>query len=235
VPLAAGYGTNKWDLNPELDSKIRDLYEDAKKAIWAEFDQKFISSIPNALAIKTNSKDREDYILHPASGEELSTEAVASLEKLRDSWAGKEPDVQIVVSDGLNVHSIMREGHLMLYLTEVRKGLQEAGYTVGEKNIVISGGRVRAGYAVGDILFGKADPEKPKAVLHIIGERPGTGQDAFSVDIAAPKAKVWAQKQCNHDIVRVVCGISTMATKPEDAAQSTIRILKEMTGKTKAS
>jgi len=234
VPLAAGHGKNIWDLNPELDGKIRGLYEDAKKAIWAEFDQKFISSVPNAVAIKTNSKDREDYILHPASGEALSTEAVASLEKLRDSWAGKVPDVQIVVSDGLNAHSIMREGHLLPYLAEVRKGLQEAGYTVDEKNIVISGGRVRAGYAIGDILFGKADPAKPKAVLHIIGERPGTGQDAYSVYIAAPKAQVWTEKKCNHDIVRVVCGISTMATKPTDAAKTTVRILKEMTGKAKA-
>jgi len=233
VPLAAGHGKNIWDPNPELDAKIRGLYEDAKKAIWAEFTPAFIGTVPNAVVINTNSKDREDYILHPSSGEVLSTESVASMEKLRDSWAGKPPDVQIVISDGLNANSIMRQGHLLPYLTEVRKGLTEAGYTVDEKNIVVKGGRVRAGYAIGGILYGKADPAQPKAVLHIIGERPGSGQDAFSIYIAAPKADVWAAKKCDHDIVKVVCGVSVMATRPDIGAQQTVRILKEMTGKAK--
>ena len=232
VPLAAGHGKNLWDLNPELDAKIHGLYEDAKKAIWAELSPTFVNTVPNAVVINTQSKDREDYILHPSSGEVLSTEAVASMEKLRDSWAGKAPDVQIVISDGLNANSIMREGHLLPYLNEVRKDLKEAGYTVDDKNIIVKEGRVRAGYAIGSVLFGKSDPTQPKAVLHIIGERPGTGQDAFSIYIAAPKAQVWAEKKCDHDIVKVVCGVSVMATRPEVGAQQTVRILKEMTGKT---
>ncbi|MFH0814255.1 MAG: ethanolamine ammonia-lyase subunit EutB, partial [Pseudomonadota bacterium] len=49
VPLAFGHGKNPWDLNPELDQKIRALYEDAKKAIWAEFTPDFIKSVPNAV------------------------------------------------------------------------------------------------------------------------------------------------------------------------------------------
>jgi ethanolamine ammonia-lyase large subunit len=80
----------------------------------------------------------------------------------------------------------------------------------------------------GDILFGKSDANKHKAVLHIIGERPGTGQNAYSVYIAAPKATVWAEKKCDHNIVKVVCGISSMATKPEDAAKQTVKLLKEL-------
>jgi ethanolamine ammonia-lyase large subunit len=100
--------------------------------------------------------------------------------------------------------------------------------TVDKNNIIINSGRVRAGYMVGDILFGNADPNKPRAVIHIIGERPGTGQNAFSVYIAAPKAKVWAEKKCDHNIVKVVCGISKQATKPEDAAKQTVKLLKEM-------
>jgi len=228
VPLAAGRGKNPWDLNPELDKKIRGLYADAKKAIWAEFTPEFIKTIPNAVQIATLSKDRENYIVHPDSGEKLNEQAVATLDKLRESWAGKDPDVQIVIADGLNANSIMAQGHLDPYLNEVRKGLQEAGLTVGEQNIVVTSGRVRAGYAIGDILFGKSDPNKKKVVLNIIGERPGSGQNAFSVYIAAPKAAVWAEKKCDHNIVKVVCGISTMATKPEDAARQTVKLVKEM-------
>ena len=228
VPLAAGQGKNPWDLNPELDKKIRSLYADAKKAIWAEFTPEFIKTIPNAVQVATLSKDRENYIVRPDSGEKLSEQAVATLDKLRDSWQGKDPDVQIVIADGLNANSITAQGHLEPYLNEVRKGLKEAGLTVGEQNIVVTSGRVRAGYAIGDILFGKSDPNKKKVVLNIIGERPGTGQNAFSVYIAAPKAKVWAEKKCDHNIVKVVCGISTMATKPEDAARQTVKLVKEM-------
>ncbi|MBP1729361.1 MAG: Ethanolamine ammonia-lyase light chain, partial [Deltaproteobacteria bacterium] len=185
VPLAAGYGKNTWDLNPGLDKKIRELYADAKKAIWAEFTPEFIKSIPDSVQLATLSKDRENYIVHPDTGEKLDKQSVATLQKLRDSWQGKTPDVPIVISDGLNANSIMDPAHTLPYITELRKELQASGMTVDKKNIIITSGRVRAGYMVGDILFDKADPNKPCAVVHIIGERPGTGQNAFSVYIAA--------------------------------------------------
>jgi ethanolamine ammonia-lyase large subunit len=228
VPLASGYGKNIWDLNPGLDKRIRELYADAKKAIWTEFTPEFIKSVPDSVQLATLSKDRENYIVHPESGEQLNKQSVATLQKLRDSWQGKAPDVQIVISDGLNANSIMAPGQALTYVEALRKDLQAAGMTVDKKNIIINSGRVRAGYMVGDILFAKADPNKPRAVVHIIGERPGTGQNAFSVYIAAPKAKVWAAKKVDHDIVKVVCGISNQATKPEDAAKQTVKLLKQM-------
>ena len=228
VPLAAGYGKNIWDLNPTLDKRIRELYADGKKAIWAEFTPEFVKSVPDSVQLATLSKDRENYIVHPESGEKLNPQSVATLEKLRDSWQGKTPDVQIVISDGLNANSIMAPGQALTYITALRKDLQDAGITVDKKNIIITSGRVRAGYMVGDILFSTADPTKPRAVIHIIGERPGTGQNAFSVYIAAPKANVWADKKVDHNIVKVVCGISKQATKPEEAAKQTVKLLKEM-------
>jgi ethanolamine ammonia-lyase large subunit len=228
VPLAAGYGKKLWDPNPTLDKKIRELYADAKKAIWSEFTPAFIKSVPDAVEIATLSKDRENYIVHPDTGEKLNEQSVATLEKLRDAWQGKAPDVQIVISDGLNAKSIMDPQHALPYISALRKNLQEAGLTVDQKNIVVKSGRVRAGYAIGDILFAKADAGKPRAIIHIIGERPGTGQDAFSVYIAAPKAQVWQEKKVDHNIVKVVCGISKQATKPDDAAKQTVKLLKEM-------
>jgi ethanolamine ammonia-lyase large subunit len=228
VPLASGYGNNLWDLNPQLDKRIRELYADAKKAIWAELTPEFIKKVPDSVQLATLSKDRENYIVHPDTGEKLSEQSVATLEKLRDSWQGKAPDVQIVISDGLNANSIMDPEHVLPYITALRQDLQAAGLTVDKQNIVITSGRVRAGYMVGDILFAKASPDKPRAVIHIIGERPGTGQNAFSVYIAAPKAQVWAEKKVDHNIVKVVSGISKQATKPKDAAKQTVKLLKEM-------
>jgi ethanolamine ammonia-lyase large subunit len=228
VPLASGYGKNVWDLNPKLDKRIRELYADAKKAIWAEFTPAFIKKVPNSVQLATLSKDRENYIVHPESGEKLNEKSVATLQKLRDSWQGKTPDVQIVISDGLNADSIMAPEHVLPYITALRQDLQDAGLTVDKTNIIINSGRVRAGYMVGDTLFGTADPEKARAVIHIIGERPGTGQNAFSVYIAAPKAKLWSEKKVDHNIVKVVCGISKQATKPKEAAKQTVKLLKEM-------
>jgi len=228
VPLAVGHGKNPWDMNPELYKKTWALYDDAKVSLWAEFTPEFISTIPNAVTITTNSKDREDYVSHPPTGEELSPAAVATLEKLRDSWGGKVPDVQIVISDGLNAKAIMDEGHLEPFLNALRSELKEAGLTVDEKYIVVTSGRVRAGYAIGEVLFAKADANKPKAVLNIIGERPGSGHHNYSVYIASPKGNVWAEKKVDHDIVKVVCGISNTALQPTTAAAQTVKILQEM-------
>jgi len=229
VPLASGYGKNYWDPNPKLDKKVRALYADAKKAIWSEFTPEFVKSVPGAVPVATLSKDRENYIVHPDTGEQLNPQSVATLEKLRDAWGGKTPDVQIVVSDGLNAKSIMAPEHGLPYINALKQNLQEAGFTVDKNIIVINSGRVRAGYKVGDILYAKADSEKPRAIVHIIGERPGTGQDAFSVYIAAPKGSVWKEQKVDHNIVKVVCGISKQATKPADAAKQTVKLLKEMT------
>ena len=122
----------------------------------------------------------------------------------------------------------MDPDHALPYITTLRKELQAAGMTVDKKNIIINSGRVRAGYMVGDVLFNNADPGKPRAVVHVIGERPGTGQDAFSVYIAAPKGKVWAEKKVDHNIVKVQSGISKQATKPADAAKQTVKLIKEL-------
>ena len=93
VPLAIGYGKNIWDLNPELNKKIHGLYEDAKVALWAEMTADFISTIPNAVSIKTQATDRENYIAAPPKGEVLSKEAVATLDKMKKAWGTNVPDV----------------------------------------------------------------------------------------------------------------------------------------------
>jgi ethanolamine ammonia-lyase large subunit len=227
VDLAIGHGKNPWDLEPKLAERLNGLYQDAKVSLWTELTPEFIKTIPNAVPVTTLSKDREDFVAHPASGEELSPAAVATLEKLRDAWAaGKAPDVQIIISDGLNAKAIMDEGHLAPYLTAVNKGLKEAGFTVGEKNIVVTSGRVRAGYAIGSVLFAKADANKPKAIVNVIGERPGTTHHSYSIYISSPKAQVWADKKCDHDITKVVCNISNTSLQPEQAAKDTVTLLK---------
>ena len=95
VDLATGHGKNPWDLNPQLSAKVKSLYDDAKKCLLAEFTPEFVKTIPNVLPVRTLSKDRNDYISHPATGEVLSPESIAALERMRDSWQSSPNPVRV--------------------------------------------------------------------------------------------------------------------------------------------
>jgi ethanolamine ammonia-lyase large subunit len=231
VDLATGHGRNLWDLNPELATKVRMLYDDAKKCLWAELTPEFVKTIPNVVQVKTLSRDRNDYISHPATGERLSPESVAAVEKLRASWGANLPKGQIVISDGLNAKAIMDDGHLAPYLEELNKLLADAGIPLNNSIIVVTNGRVRAGYRIGEMLFEKADPLSYRGILHIIGERPGTMHHSYSVYITVAKGKVWADKKIDHDITKLVCNIADTALPPREAAKETITIIRELVGK----
>ena len=194
VDLATGHGEQIWDLNPQLAAKVNELYADAKVSLWAELTPEFAASIPNVLPLRTLSGDRNDYIAHPGTGETLSPESQLALEALRASWGGNPPKGQIVISDGLNAKAIMDQGHLAPYLEEMRRLLGDADVPMSETNILVTSGRVRVGYRIGETLFAGADPNSFRGILHVIGERPGTMHHAYSVYITVAKGKVWAEK-----------------------------------------
>jgi hypothetical protein len=175
------------------------------------------------------AKDRMDYILHPPSGEQLSKSSLASLRALRDAQAGRY-DVQLVISDGLNAWALTDEGHLAPYLERVRTELTGAGYKVAPQPIVVTWGRVRAGYHIGEVLYGSLpDKRSHRAILHIVGERPGSGHHAYSVYITAPTVGTWAQEGLvDHNITRVVSDIADTALLPSTAAVATVNLLEQL-------
>lgn len=229
VFLAEGYGEDPWDLNPDLEEYIQFLYEDGKRSLFAELPADFASTVPAAVAIETGSKDREDYILHPPTGERLTGASVAELVELREEHAGQY-DVQIMISDGLNAYAITDPGHLAPFLDELRKGLLAAGHEAAPEHLVCTHGRVRAGYHAGEVLFGGlAEKDGRRAIVHVIGERPGNEHHSFSVYFTAAKVEVWAQEGVvDHDITRVVAGIADTALDPVLAAQQVVAILETM-------
>ncbi len=232
VDLAIGHGKNIWDLNPKLEKSVLALYNDAKVSLKSELTQAFIATIPSVVQVNTLSRNREDYILHPATGEKLSRNSIAALEKLRGSWSGKETNGYIVISDGLNARAIMDEGHLIPYVEEIRRLLTENGAVMSDKNIVVINGRVRAGYEIGNILFEKSDnPNRLYGIVHIIGERPGTMHHSYSAYISVAKASVWASRKMDHDLTKLVCNIADTALAPKQAAQETLGIVREIKAK----
>lgn len=229
VPIAEGFGENIWDLTPELDREVHTLYEDAKVSLWTALDPTFIATIPSAVGISTQSADRKDYVYHPESGEQLAKTALQALEKIKASWTNKVPDVQIIISDGLNPRALMDEGHLVPYLSQLKKELKEQKYSVNDTAIVIKHGRVRAGYACGEALFGQVKTKLQKGIIHIIGERPGSGHHNFSAYLTVASPSKWNQKgKVDHDISRVISGISDTALPPEQAVSDTLRVFNTM-------
>ncbi len=230
VPIAEGYGNNHWDMNPKLEKEIRVLYEDAKVSLWTEMPGSFVKSIPAAIPVVSTATDRKDHVYHPHAGEQLSADAISKLNELNKDWKGKSPEVQIIISDGLNARAIMDDGHLQPFLNGIRNELVQKGYTISDKNIVITYGRVRTGYQCGEVLFGSAQGKK--GIVHIIGERPGSGHHNFSAYLTVAPTNIWAKKgTVDHNISRVVSGISDTAMKPELAARETAAILDRMFGK----
>jgi ethanolamine ammonia-lyase large subunit len=221
--VAEGHGKRPWDLQPALQNGIQRVYDDAKLSIWAELEPEFIDAIPRHLQLATQSADRTDYILHPTTGERLNEPSTASIHRLRRLQAGRV-DVQIVISDGLNALAIMEDDHLTPFLERLRVGLDDRELSVSPEHLVMTSGRVRAGYRIGEILFAGLDG--PRTILHIIGERPGTGHRTFSTYISAPTGDVWGKKgTVDHNITKVVSGIATTALIPATAAEEVVRLL----------
>jgi ethanolamine ammonia-lyase large subunit len=226
--VAEGYGEKPWDLQATLQSDIVRIYDDAKLSIWAELKQEFIDSVPGRVPLETESADRTDYILHPTTGERLDATSMATLRRLRQQQAGRF-NVQIVISDGLNALAIMEDGHLAPFLDQLRGDLTKHGLSVSPENLVVTSGRVRAGYRIGETLYGGL--ERPRAIVHLIGERPGTGHRTFSTYLTAAPGDVWGNAgTIDHNVTKVVSGIANTALMPATGAQTVARLLAQMIG-----
>lgn len=224
--IAEGHGAAPGTPPAPLADEVHRIYEDSKACIWAEMPPEFIESVPDGVLLASRSLDRSDYILHPESGERLSEESVALLNRLRVEQ-GRQVDVQILVSDGLNALSIMDDGHLAPFLKHLRTELAEQGFRTADRNLVLTSGRVRAGYRAGEILFGGLPDNR--GLLHVIGERPGSGHHTFSVYITAPTGDVWGTPgRVDHNITKVVSGIARTALVPDLAAPEVARQLRTL-------
>ena len=118
----------------------------------------------------------------------------------------------------------------MSFLPRLRTALAKEGCKVAPETIVCKSGRVRAGYRAGEVLFGKMpDAQARCAMLHVIGERPGSEHHSFSVYMSAPKVETWAKPgKLDHDETKVVANIADTALAPDVAVAQTVRVLKSL-------
>src|SRR6185436_12224019 len=105
VFLAAGHGAKPSDMDPALDQQVRRLYEDAKVCIRGALPENFPATLASAVVLATRSRDRDDYILHPPTGEMLDEPSLARVTALGRARRGAF-DVQIAIADGLNAYAL---------------------------------------------------------------------------------------------------------------------------------
>jgi ethanolamine ammonia-lyase large subunit len=226
VFISEGFGEEYSQLPRELATQVRDIYTDAKACIWAQLPDDFESRFDVPVSLETLSKDRNDYILHPTSGEDLSLESLKQISRIKAKH-GERFDTAIVISDGLNALACTSDQQAETLASLLRRELTSQGYKVIPEALLIRAGRVRAGYRIGESLFG-GRPENCQ-ILHIIGERPGSGHRTLSVYITRAPGATWGiRSKVDHNITKVVSGIALTSLQPEQGATTAIRILKSL-------
>jgi ethanolamine ammonia-lyase small subunit len=97
-------------------------------ALFATLNANVIEDVsPRHVLVHTRAVDREDYLAHPPCGEHLRDEDARIVARLDRSI---RPQVQIVISDGLNANALNE--HLRTLLPPFRRQLAQAGCRVGE-------------------------------------------------------------------------------------------------------
>jgi ethanolamine ammonia-lyase large subunit len=216
-----GYGyDHDYEPTPAVESRMEAIYQQARRALYATLSPAVIEDVaPAFLRVRTRALDRDEYLSHPSSGELIRDEDAEAINRL---YAARRPQLQFVLSDGLNANALNE--NLRAVLPPLRRALMAAGFHVGEVDIVIQDGRVRAGYHVGALL--DAD-----VVIHLIGERPGNGLNTLSAYLTYgrdPAGRSCWSPNLDHARTTAVCGIHSRGKQPTAAADEIARLVKRM-------
>jgi ethanolamine ammonia-lyase large subunit len=204
------------------DARLEAVYAQARRALYAVVDASVMTDAsPHHVVVRTPARDRDDYLAHPRSGESVRSEDAARVSSLH-APKGSGFYVQIVISDGLNANAVNE--NLRAVLPPLRRELSAAGLPAGAVDVMIQNGRVRAGYHVGGLTG--AD-----AVIHLIGERPGTGLDTLSAYLTYGRDTAgqlrWSTG-LDHSATNAVCGIHRHGKPPADAVLDIARLARRI-------
>jgi ethanolamine ammonia-lyase large subunit len=203
-----------------VNTRLEAIYAHARRALYARIDPSVVREVsPRHLVVRSEARDREDYLSHPPAGERIRATDASRIGEL---YPDRRPRVQIVLSDGLNADALSE--NLPAVLPALRRLLAQAGVEVGERDLLVENGRVRAGYHVGALL-------QVEGVVHLIGERPGTGLNTLSAYLTYGRDRQgrshW-RPDLDHSCTTAICGIHRRGKKPEAAVQEITRAVVRM-------
>jgi ethanolamine ammonia-lyase large subunit len=204
----------------DADARLERIYLHARRALNSTLEDGVIKdACPRSLRVHTAAGNRDDYLAHPPSGERLRADDARLLASM---YPGRKPQVQVVVSDGLNADAINE--HLRTLLPMLRRLLTENACHLGEIDIVVQNGRVRAGYEIGGLVGATV-------IVHLIGERPGTGLNTLSAYITygCDEAGAWRwSRALDHSATTAICGIHAKGKPLPTAAMEIARTVARM-------
>ncbi|MBF0312139.1 MAG: ethanolamine ammonia-lyase subunit EutC [Oligoflexia bacterium] len=207
TPSRIAVGRTGTRYRTETYLKMRADHAIAKDAVYSEVSIDFVKKF-NLLPLKSLCTDREEYLLFPNHGRRLEESSLALLH----SHAIMNPDVQIIVGDGLSAWAT--EENLNELLPCLEQDLRAAGFSLGAR-LFVKFARVGVQDHIGVAV-------KAKATLILVGERPGLGSgDSLSIYIAyGPKLdQDNAEKNC-------ISNIRKLGLLPAEASREALRILK---------
>jgi ethanolamine ammonia-lyase large subunit len=202
------------------EARLSRIYTHARRALYAAVADSVIrDATTGAVRVRTAAGNRDEYLARPQAGERLH---VSELQAVRSLYAGEAPDVQVVVSDGLNADALNEL--LRLVLPALRRELSVHGFRVGDHDIVVTNGRVRVGYEIGGLV-------NALIVVHLIGERPGTGLNTLSAYVTYghdPAGRPRWHRGLDHSYTNAICGIHPRGTAPATAVPEIVRLAARM-------
>lgn len=189
--------------------KLRGDHAIAKDAVYAELKSGFAETY-GWIPLTTLAKDKEDFLLRPDHGRQLSPE---SLQVVKEK-AIKNPLIQITVADGLSSWAAERYAKPMV--DELSKLFAVENMSVGTI-FCVKYSRI----AIQDVI-GEAVGARLSMIL--LGERPGlgTGDSLSNYMIYGPRIGAVNAKKS------MISNIHNGGIKPEEAAKLTVSMVKKM-------
>lgn len=182
----------------------------SKDTVLKEVPEEWVKA-QGLLEVRSEISDKNLYLTRPDMGRRLCAEAVEALK----AQCVANPDVQVVISDGLSTDAITVNYEEIL--PPLMAGLKQAGLKVGTP-FFVRYGRVKIEDQIGEILGAKV-------VILLVGERPGLGQSeslsCYAVYSPRMATTVEADRTC-------ISNIHRGGTPPVEAAAVIVDLAKRM-------
>ncbi|EIT86765.1 ethanolamine ammonia-lyase small subunit [Fictibacillus macauensis ZFHKF-1] len=156
----ARIGIGRAGVRPKTNAllKFRLDHAAAVDAVYGKVTEDLLSRM-KWFSVQTSTETQEEYIRRPDLGRKLNEDS----KKLIESQCEKNPQVQIVISDGLSSEAIEQNAE-DVYLS-LSQSLNQLGFQTGTP-FFVKNGRVAVMDEIGELL-------QPDVIILLIGERPG--------------------------------------------------------------
>lgn len=181
----------------------------AMDSVWSHVDENIIDNL-GFFKIQTLVKDKEEYIKRPDLGKKFSIE---TMEKIKHNCINN-PDVQIIVADGLSAYAI--DANLEDMYSIILDGVRAKKYKIGTP-VFVKYGRVAAMDRISEALGAKV-------TVLLVGERPGlVTNESMSSYMAYESSTLKPESQRT-----VISNIYKDGTPPVEAGAQIVHLIEIM-------